>query len=52
MPTISWFYGIAIRMYFLDHLLRSESSHNHAPSPPRAQHDRRGHAAEDFLISL
>jgi hypothetical protein len=19
MPTISWFYGIAIRMYFLDH---------------------------------
>ena len=20
MPTISWFYGIAIRMYFLDHL--------------------------------
>jgi Domain of unknown function (DUF4160) len=20
MPTISWFYGIAIRMYFVDHL--------------------------------
>jgi uncharacterized protein DUF4160 len=19
MPTISWFYGIAIRMYFVDH---------------------------------
>ena len=19
MPTIAWFYGIAIRMYFLDH---------------------------------